>query len=81
MAQESSEWDSWIKAAFDAFDVDGSGRLDTGKLNQVLCGDVCEVCCQGHSPPALALVKLHQSITVSAFCSHKDRHCTQMLAL
>mmetsp|Transcript_18592 Transcript_18592/g.56153 ORF Transcript_18592/g.56153 Transcript_18592/m.56153 type:complete len:489 (-) Transcript_18592:1324-2790(-) len=41
--QESSEWDSWIKAAFDAFDVDGSGRLDTGKLNQVLCGDVCEV--------------------------------------
>lgn len=42
-AQESSEWDSWIEAAFNAFDVDGSGHLDTGKLNQVLCGDVCLV--------------------------------------
>lgn len=41
--QDSDEWEGWIKAAFDAFDVDGSGRLNTDRLNAVLCGDVCEV--------------------------------------
>jgi hypothetical protein len=42
-AQESEEWEGWIKAAFDAFDVDGSGRLNTDHLNSILCGEVCEV--------------------------------------
>lgn len=41
--QESEEWEGWIKAAFDAFDVDGSGRLNTDHLNSILCGEVCEV--------------------------------------
>lgn len=47
-AQDSEEWEGWIKAAFDAFDVDGSGRLDTDRLNAVLCGDVCEVISYSH---------------------------------
>ena len=41
--QESEEWDHWIKDAFAAFDHDGSGRLSTEALNEMLCGEVCVV--------------------------------------
>ena len=49
LAQESPEWDQWIQQAFDAFDVDGSGRLSYNELNQMLCGEVCAVCCRQQS--------------------------------
>ena len=40
--QERDEWDAWVSAAFDAFNVDGSGRVGVAELQTMLCKDgVC----------------------------------------
>ena len=62
-AQESPEWEDWIRQAFAAFDVDGSGRLSKDALNAMLCGDVCqarfctEYCCSVSDESYTSVVK------------------------
>lgn len=40
--QETPEWEGWVEKAFDAFDIDGSGRICVDDLSAMLCSDgVC----------------------------------------
>lgn len=40
--QETPEWEVWVEKAFDAFDIDGSGRISVDDLSAMLCSDgVC----------------------------------------
>lgn len=40
--QERDEWDAWVGAAFEAFNVDGTGRVGVPQLQAMLCKDgVC----------------------------------------
>jgi calcium-dependent protein kinase len=42
--QESPEWEAWVREAFSAFDVDGSGRIGAAALRGMLCRDgVCSM--------------------------------------
>lgn len=41
--QDSPKWDDWVRRAFNYFDKDRKGWLDSQELTTMLCGEYCEV--------------------------------------
>ena len=37
------EWPGWLRRAFEGFDTNGSGLLETHEVEALLCGEVCLV--------------------------------------